>query len=402
MKFNYQARTKEGEIQTGTVEAGTREAAIETLQRHDLVVVFLEQISEVPFYARSLRLLQRIKAKEITIFYRQLAILFEANVSPLDSLKVLGEQTSNPLFKELIFNLEKDIKGGEPLSQAMVKHAKVFSPFYVNVVRAGEATGKLHEVLRYLADHAEQEYNLSRKVKGALTYPIVILTLFVIVAVLMMVYVVPQLASMLEELGQELPFTTRVLIGTSKFLRSWVWLVILVIIALIIGLWKFVKTPRGRAIWDIIKIKIPIFRGLSRNIYLARFAENLKTLLMGGIPILKALDITASVIGNKVYEKIITEAREKVRVGETISSAFSGYPKEITPMVTQMVAVGEKTAQLDTILEKVANFYQQDIDRTTANMSQLVEPIMILILGVGVGFLITSILMPIYNIASGL
>lgn len=402
MKFNYQARTKQGEIQTGTVEAGTQEAAIETLQRHELVVVFLEKISEIPFYARSLKFLQRIKAKELTIFYRQLAILFEANVSPLDSLRILAEQTKNPIFKELIFEIEKDVKGGEPLSSAMAKHSKVFSSFYVNVVRAGEASGKLHEVLKYLADHAEREYNLTRKVRGAFIYPIAIFSLFIIVAVLMMIYVVPQLSSMLEEIGGELPVTTKILIGASKFLRSWFWLVILLFIGLIVGLIRFIRTERGGLIWDTFKLRIPIFKRLFRNIYLARFAENFKTLLMGGISILKALDITASVIGNKIYEKIIKEAREKVRVGESISSAFTNYPKEISPMVIQMIAVGEEAAQLDTILEKIAIFYQQDVDGMTNNMSQLIEPIMILILGLGVGFLVSSILMPIYNIASGL
>ncbi len=402
MKFNYQARTKQGEIQTGTVEAGTQEAAIETLQRHELVVVFLEKISEIPFYARSLKFLQRIKAKELTIFYRQLAILFEANVSPLDSLRILAEQTKNPIFKELIFEIEKDVKGGEPLSSAMAKHSKVFSSFYVNVVRAGEASGKLHEVLKYLADHAEREYTLTRKVRGAFIYPIAIFSLFIIVAVLMMIYVVPQLSSMLEEIGGELPVTTKILIGASKFLRSWFWLVILLFIGLIVGLIRFVRTERGGLIWDSFKLRIPVFKRLFRNIYLARFAENFRTLLIGGISILKALDITASVIGNKIYEKIIKEAREKVRVGESISSAFTNYPKEISPMVIQMIAVGEEAAQLDTILEKIAIFYQQDVDGITNNMSQLIEPIMILILGLGVGFLVSSILMPIYNIASSL
>jgi len=402
MKFNYQARTKQGETQAGTVEAGNKEAAIETLQRHGLIVVFLEKISDVPFYARSLKFLQRVKAKEITIFYRQLAILFEANVSPLDSLKILGEQISNPLFKELIFKLEEDIKGGEPLSQAMGKHPKVFSGFYVNVVRAGEATGKLHDVLRYLADHAEEEYNLNHKVRGAFTYPITIMSLFIIVGALMMIYVVPQMVSMLEELGQELPLTTKILIGASSFLQSWIILIIIVLIALIVGFIRFIKTKKGRFILDSTKLKIPIFNSIFKKIYLARFSENLQTLIKGGIPILKALDITASVIGNVRYEKIIKEARERVRVGEHISSAFSSYPKEIAPMVTQMIAVGEKTAQLDSILGKVANFYKQEVDRAVSNLTQLIEPIMILILGVGVGLLVSSILMPIYNIASGL
>jgi len=402
MKFNYQGRTKKGEIQTGIVEAGSKEAAIDTLQRHDLVVVYLEGISEVPFYTRSLKLFQRIKTKDITIFYRQLAILFEANVSPLDSLKILGEQSRSPLFRDLIFEIERDVRGGETLSSAMGKHPKVFSPFYVNVVKAGEATGKLHEVLRYLADHAEREYNLNFKVKGAFTYPIAIMTLFIIVAVLMMIYVIPQLASMLEEVGQKLPITTRVLIATSKFMRSWFWLIALVIVAAAFGIIRFVKTKRGRWLVDNIKLRIPVFKALFQKIYLTRFSENLRTLLIGGIPILKALDITALVMGNEIYEKIIQEAREQVRVGKTISSAFSNYPRQINPMVTQMIGVGEKTAELDSILDKVALFYQQEVDRTVANMTQLIEPFMILILGAGVGLLVSAILMPIYNIASGL
>jgi type IV pilus assembly protein PilC len=218
----------------------------------------------------------------------------------------------------------------------------------------------------------------------------------------MMIFVVPQLTSMLTEMGGTLPITTRALIATSNFLRSWIWLVILVIIGLVIFFKKYTKTPKGRLMIDTIKLKIPVFKELSKKIYLARFAENLRTLLKGGVSILKALDITASVIGNKVYENIINEAREKVRVGETISSSFANHPKEISPLVTQMVGVGEKTAQIDNILEKVSSFYQQDVDRMVGNMTQLIEPIMILILGGGVGLLVASILMPIYNISSSL
>ncbi|MDP2934740.1 MAG: type II secretion system F family protein [bacterium] len=402
MKFNYQARTKEGETQTGMVEAGSREAAIETLQRHDLVVIFLEELSEMPLYTRSLKIFQRIKPKEITIFYRQLAILFEASVSPLDALRILAEQTNNQLFKDLIFEVEQDVRGGETLSHAMSKRPKVFSPFYVNVVRAGEATGKLHEVLRYLADHAEREYNLTFKVRGAFTYPIAILSLFVVVGTLMMIFVVPQLTSMLEELGTELPITTKILIGASELMKSFWWLLAIILGGSVFGIIRATKTEKGRRIIDILKLKIPVFKGLFQKIYLARFSENFKTLLVGGIPILQALDITSTVIGNSVYEKIIQEAKDRVRVGKTIASAFSGYPKQFTPMLTQMVAVGEKTAALEPILDKVAMFYQQEVDRMVSNMTQLIEPMMILVLGAGVGFLVASILMPIYNIGSSL
>ncbi|OGZ32952.1 MAG: hypothetical protein A2V69_03030 [Candidatus Portnoybacteria bacterium RBG_13_40_8] len=402
MRFNYQARTKRGETQTGVVEAGSREAAIETLQRHDLVVVYLEGLSEVPFYTRSLKIFQRVKAKEITIFYRQLAILFEASVSPLDSLRILAEQTKNPLFRDIIFEIENDVKGGENLSDAMAKHPKVFSAFYVNVVKAGEATGKLHDVLKYLADHAEQEYNLAFKVKGAFTYPIVILTLFLVVGAIVMIYVIPQLTAVIEESGQELPIATRILIIVSKFLKNWFWLLGLLIVGMVLGLIRFKKTEKGRRIFDIVKLKIPIFKSLFQKIYLARLAENLRTLVIGGIPILKALDISSIVIGNKIYEEIILKAKDQVRVGKTISSAFSDYPKQITSMFTQMVGVGEKTAELGTILEKVAYFYQQEVDRTVANMTQLIEPFMLLILGAGVAFLLSAVLMPIYNLASGM
>ena len=402
MKFNYQTRTQQGEIQAGTIEARNKEAAIGILQSRGLLVVFLEETSSVPFYVRSFRPFQKVKIKELTLFYRQLAILFESNVSPLDSLHILREQIKNQVFKETIYEIEKDVKGGEPLSAAMEKHPKVFSSFYVNVVRSGEATGNLSEILKYLADHAEREYNLNSKVKGAFTYPAVIFSMFLIIGALMMIFVVPQLTSMLTEMGGTLPLTTRVLIATSNFLRSWIWLVILVIIGLVVFLRKYIKTPKGRLIFDVIKLKIPIFNDLFKKIYLARFAENLRTLLKGGVSILKALDITASVMGNKVYENIINEAREKVKIGETMSSSFANHPKEMSPLVTQMVGVGEKTAQIDNILDKVSSFYQQDVDRLVGNMTQLIEPIMILILGAGVGLLVASILMPIYNLSSSL
>ncbi|MFH1129217.1 MAG: type II secretion system F family protein [Patescibacteria group bacterium] len=402
MKFNYQARTKQGEIQTGTVEAGGRESAIETLQRYGLVVVFLEETSAIPIYARSLKIFQRVKLKEITLFYRQFAILFEADVSPLDSLRILAEQIKTPMFKEVLFEVENSVRGGEPLSSALEKHPKIFSAFYVNVVRAGEATGNLNEVLKYLADHAEREYNLTSKVKGAFTYPIAIFSMFLVVGTLMMIFVIPQMLSMLKELGGELPLPTRILVGISNVFRNWFWLIILIVIGLVVAFKKWKKTPKGALLADKLKLKTPIFKDLFKKIYLARLSENLKTLLKGGISILKALDITASVIGNKVYENIIIEAREKVRVGETISSAFSNHPKEIAPLVTQMVGVGEKTAQIDSILDKVAGFYQQDVDRIVSNMTQLIEPIMILVLGGCVGFLVASILMPMYNMTSSL
>lgn len=401
MKFNYQARTKEGEIQTGTVEAGSHEAAVKILQQHDLVVVFLEAVSEVPFYARSLKFLQKVKTKEMVMFYRQLAILFEANTPLLESLKAVAEQIRNPYFKEILFEVESDIRGGENLSGALAKHKKVFSSFYINVIQSGEATGKLDQVLKYLADHAEKEFLLAQKVKGAFTYPIFILSAFFIIAVMMMVYVVPQLTAILLETGQELPLTTKILIGTSNLLRSWLWLLALIIFGGGYGLSRYLKTQKGRENWDKLKLRLPILGEIFRKIYLARFSENFSTLLKGGLPILEALKISGQVIGNTVYSNLIKEAAEEVKKGGNISSAFERHKRNVPPAVIQMLKVGEQTAKLDSILERLSVFYQKEVDRVVGNMTQLIEPALIILLGGAVAFLVASILMPIYNISSG-
>lgn len=401
MRFNYQARTKEGEIQTGTVEAGTYEAAVKTLQRYDLAVVFLEPISRVPLYARSLKFLQKVRTKELVMFYRQLAILFEANIPPLDALESLTKQVRNPYFKDILFEVETDVKGGETLSSALAKHKNIFSPFYINVIHSGETTGKLDEVLKYLANHAEQEFVLISKIKGAFTYPAFILSAFLMITVLMLVYVVPKLTAVLLESGQELPLTTKILVGTSNFLRGWIWLLVIILVGLFIGFPRFIKTPRGREMWDRFKLKIPVFGKLLQKVHLTRFSENFSTLLKGGLPILEALQISAQVVGNTVFSKLIMETREEVRTGGNISSVFEKSPEIIPPVVVQMLKVGEKTAKLDEMLERLTSFYQGEVDRTVSNLTQLIEPFLIISLGAGVAFLVASILMPIYNITSG-
>ncbi len=401
MKFNYKARTKQGEIQTGTVEAMDRGAAVETLQRHDLSVVSLEATSQVPFYARSLKIFERVKPKELVMFYRQLAILFEANIPLLDSLGAVAKQIKNPYFEEILSEVESDVRGGESLSQALAKHKKVFSDFYINVIKSGEATGKLSKVLKYLADHAEEEYVLNSKIKGAFSYPVFILSAFVLIAILMMVYVIPQLTKIFDQVETELPLLTKILIGTSDFFRSWFWLVGIVIVGAVIGLRYWVKTDPGRLAWDHFKLKIPILGKLFKKIYLTRFAENFSTLLKGGLPILEALEISSKVVGNKVFSNLISRAREEARKGGDISTAFERAEKNIPPSAVQMIKAGEKTASLDNILEKLANFYRGEVDRTVNNLTQLIEPALILILGAGVAFLVAAILMPIYNITSG-
>lgn len=403
MKFNYQAKTSQGNVQTGTVEAANRDSAIETLHRYGLVIleVVEEQTGfkklltgEIPFF-------NRVKNRDLVIFSRQLAVLFDAEVPLVRALKTLADQAISPVLKRIIMEITVDVDAGTAFSQSLEKFPKVFSFFYISVVRAGEASGRLQEVLNYLADHEEKSYDLGKKVKGALTYPIFIVSSLVLVGAAMMMFVVPQLTSVLEESGQELPFLTKIIVGLSDFLRSYWWLCLVLGAGAGAGLWYFLKQPLGKKTWDKIELKLPVFGNLFEKIFLARFAENLGTLIKGGIPIIQSLTITADVVGNSLYREIILKAREEVRRGNTMYSIFS-TDKNIPPMVSQMIHIGEETGKIDLLLSKIASFYQKDVDNLVENMTSLIQPFLILILGAAAGVLVAAILLPIYNLSSGL
>ncbi|MEK7629107.1 MAG: type II secretion system F family protein [Patescibacteria group bacterium] len=402
MKFNYQARTPQGLIQTGSVEAQNRDVAIETLHRYSLVI--LEIIEEKKGFALSLggeiSFLSRVKNQDIVIFSRQLAVLFDAQVPLVQALNTLSEQSS-PVLKKIIKEVATDVDSGNSFSQSLEKFPKVFSFFYVSVVKAGEVSGRLQEVLNYLADHEERSYDLNKKVKGALIYPIFIVSSLVVVGAVMMIFVIPQLTAVLVESGQELPFITKLIIGLSNFMINYWWLALLMVGGLIGGSWYTLQTKSGQDYWDKIKLHLPIFGGIFRKIYLSRLSENLGTLIKGGIPIIQALTITADVVGNFVFKTIILKAREEVRRGSTINSVFS-TEKDIPPLVSQMVMIGEQTGKLDVLLAKVAIFFQKDVDNIMENLTSLIQPILILVLGAAAGILVAAILLPIYNLSSGL
>ncbi|MBI2454372.1 MAG: type II secretion system F family protein, partial [Parcubacteria group bacterium] len=356
MKFNYQARTTGGGIQTGTVEAQNRDAAIETLHRYGLVILEVaeEKKSFVSGLSGELAFFNRVKNQDLVIFSRQLAVLFDAQVPLVQALRTMADQ-SPPALKKIVMEMASDVDAGTAFSQSLEKFPKVFSYFYVSVVRAGEASGRLQEVLNYLADHEERSYDLNKKVKGALTYPIFIVSALAVVGAVMMIFVVPQLTAVLEESGQELPALTQLIIAISDFLRGYWWLTILIVAGLIGGAWYGLQTKTGQDYWDSVKLKLPIFGNIFKKIYLARFSENLSTLIKGGIPIIQSLTITADVVGNKVYKDIVLKAREEVRRGNTMNSVFS-TEKSVPPMVAQMIMIGEQTGKLDLLLSKIAIF----------------------------------------------
>lgn len=401
MKFNYQARTKTGEIQTGIVEASSKEAALNLLQKHDFFVTFLEKAVARSIFAKKIRLFGSVSRKDVVTFSRQLSLMFKSQVPLVEALTVLGEQTKSANFKEKIFLISENVEGGTPFSQALAGFPKIFSSFYINIVKSGEASGTLSESLSYLADHLEREYHLISRLKGAMIYPALIVAVVIGVLLLLMYFVIPNLAKVLTETGQELPFLTRIVIGFSNFLRGWGGLVLLLVFAgIIVIAQRFFKTPQGKKIFDKTILQFPLIGSFLKTVYISRFSENLSTLITGGLPISQALEITAAVVGNTVYQGIIAQIEEEVKKGEKISSVLAGYPKEFPPLLTQMVAVGEKTGTLGPSLMNVVDFYRQEIERSVANLLSILEPLLVVLLGLIVAGIMAAVLMPLYKMTS--
>lgn len=402
MLFLYQAKTKEGEERKGTIEAPTPELALRALQRRDLVIISLAPVGEKKGFLKEISFFERVKYRDVVILSRQLATLFEAKVPVITSLEVLSQETSNKLLKKHLTEMLEDIRGGLPISQAMERHPEVFSDFYTNMVRVGEEAGKLDEIFTYLADYLERSYELSSKAKNALIYPAFVFGAFLIVMTVMLTIVIPKLSSILKETEQTIPFYTKLVIGFSDFVRSYG---ILFFIAFGLGLaflwWYYLKTEKGRFLVAKVQISLPVFGELFRKIYLARLSDNLQTLLRGGVSMVKSLEITSATIGNPIYSQIVRESVEMVKAGSPLSEALSRY-RDIPPLFTQMIRVGEETGRLDQILLSVSRFYQKEVNTAVDNLVSLIEPVIIVVLGLAVGLMVASILIPIYNMSAAI
>jgi len=381
----------------GTVEAGSKEIAIDVLQRHHLIVIHLEAKTEESFFYKRLELFEPVTEKEIALFSRQIATLLEAQVPLVEALKALGKQTTNPRFKGIIFDLSSDVEGGASFSKALAKYPKVFSHFYRALIKSAEVSGKLQEVTTYLADHLDREHHIKSKIRGALIYPAFVFFGILIVGVLMFMFVIPQLVAIFEEVSVDLPLLTRIIIGLSDLFRTYFFFILILFGLLSIGVWRYSKTKEGELALDMIKLKSPIFGSLFTNLYIARFTENLGTLLTGGIPISLALRVSADVVGNKVYESIIRETEDAVKRGDTISSVLKSYP-EFPPLVSQMIETGETTGKLDIVLKNLARFYEREVTAMVDNLLVLIEPVLVVGMGIMVGILVVAILQPIYSL----
>ncbi|MFH1841325.1 MAG: type II secretion system F family protein [Candidatus Nealsonbacteria bacterium] len=400
MKFNYQARTKDGKIQAGILEASSKEAAVDLLQKNNLFVTSLEKSGTAPFYAKKIKFFQGISKKDLVNFSRQLSIMFKSKIPLIEALQVLSGQMDKAIFREKVIDLAEDIEGGSSFSQALSRHPKVFTPFYVSMVKSGEISGTLSESLDYLAEHLEKEYYLYSKLVGAMIYPALIVVVMMIVIFVMMFFVIPDLTSILRETGQELPLVTKIVIAFSDITKKWGIFLLLAFIGLIVFLARYIKTKEGKKNLDRFLLKVPLINSFLKKIYLSRFAENLSTLVAGGIPITQALEITGEVVGNDVYKNIISRVKEEVKKGEQISSVLIQYPDKFPPVFTQMVLVGEKTGTLDRSLLNVVNFYQKEVERGVENLLGILEPVLVIFLGGVVGGIVAAILLPMYRMTA--
>lgn len=400
MKFNYQVRTKNGQIQSGAIEASSKEAAIALLQKHGLYVTVLESAQIVPVYAKKIEVFNRVSRKDLVMFSRQLSIMFNSKVPLVESLRVISNQTKNTEFQELVSKLSEEVEGGTSLSKALALYPEVFTSFYVAMVRAGEIAGSLSESLKYLADYLEREYALNSKIRGAMLYPALVMVVAGLVLGLMIFFVIPQLGEVLMQSQEDIPLATSIVIIGSAFIRKWILLIVLIILFLLIILFRYYQSPEGRIFFGKLLLRMPLIGLFLHHLYLSRFADNLSTLITGGLPISSALENVAPIIGNDSYEKAVLAARDGVKRGETISSILKEWPDIFPPIFIQMMVVGEKTGSLDTSLKNISDFYKQEINRSIDNFLSILEPALIVLLGGVVGGLMMTILLPLYQMLS--
>ncbi len=401
MNFTYKAVTSTGEKKEGAIDASNKDLAIAALQRRGLIVVSVaEEGTGGSIFKRAI--FQHVPQKDVVILSRQISTLFDAQVSALKAFTLLATNAENPMLKRILNSVVDDIQGGTTISGALAKHPDVFTDFYVNMVKAGEESGKLNEVFAYLADYLDRQYALTSKTKNALIYPAFVIVVFIVVMILMFILVIPKLSVIIETSGAAIPVYTRIVIGISNFFISYgIFILILFVLA---GLYVYhlARTERGKQYLDGLRLTIPVLGTVYKKLYLSRMADNMSTMLTSGISIVRSIEITGKIVGSRVYEGILTEASEAVKAGSSFSEALEKHPGPIPSILVQMVRVGEETGGLGTILKTLALFYKREVDDAIDTLMGLIEPIMIVILGLGVGILLTSILVPIYNIASSI
>jgi type IV pilus assembly protein PilC len=399
--YDYRVRDKSGKEVAGQLEGSSSAAVSKTLRERGLVPLevkerktsALKKEIKIPGFSG------RIKAKEIAILSRQFATMVNSGLSLVRTLNILEAQTENPALAKVVGEVRAEVEKGSSLSVAMEAHPKVFSRLFVAMIKAGEIGGVLDETLVRLADMMEAAHALRSKVKSAMAYPVVVLGLVSFIVFAMLTFVVPMFEDMYAELGGDLPVPTKVLVAAGNILKTWWFIVLALEIGAIFGIRRYIKTPDGRARWDALKLRVPIFGKLVHKTSLSRFSRSLSVLSRSGVPILQAIDIVVETSGNYVMGRALGDVRDSVKRGESLAAPLANHPV-FPPMVAQMMSVGEETGALDEMLAKVADFYDREVDDTVAALTSLIEPLLIIVLGVTVGGILIALYLPMFNIAS--
>jgi len=399
MLFKYTAVNNVGAEKRGTIDAVSQDTAISALQRRGLIVVSVLDADKKSLFEQDISFFEHVSNREVVMLSRQIATLFDAQVSAMQAFGMLAAEIENPLLGRKLEEVTSDIQGGMTISDALSRHPSIFSNFYVNMVHSGEESGKLSDVFLYLADYMERSYELSSKARSALIYPAFIIVVFFAVMILLLTMVIPKLSEIIADSGQDVPVYTKVVIGISNFLVDYGLLIFLIVGAAIFVVWYLERL-------NILhiggsKLDLPIFGPLYKKLYLSRIADNMYTMLSSGVPIVKAIEVTADVVDDRTYSKILYGSTELIKSGSPMSEALDGHD-EIPRIMILMLRVGEETGELSSILKVMAKFYRREVEDAIEGVISLIEPALVVALGLGVGVVLASVLMPIYNIAGSI
>lgn len=402
--FKYKAKRKSGEVYEATLEAENKYSLYDFLREEGSTLISYEEKGSSFFkrFEKVNNLLARVKLQEKILFARNLGAMIDAGLSLSRAISVMERQTKNKKFKEILKDLEERINRGQPLAEALAAHGDTFPPIFVSMVGAGEESGGLADSLKVISDQLEKSYTLKKKVRGAMMYPAIIVSVMVVIGILMLVYVVPTLTSTFEELGVELPKTTQAVIFVSDFLSNNIILSVVIIVVLGLGVWLGMRTPKGKKAFEWTILRIPVIGSLVKETNSARTARTLASLLSAGVEVVNALSITREVIQNSYYKDVIKEAEDSIQKGRVISDIFSEHEDLYPVLVGEMISVGEETGKLSEMLKELAKFYEKEVEQKTKDLSTIIEPFLMVVIGVVVGFFAVSMISPMYSLVSGI
>jgi type IV pilus assembly protein PilC len=393
--FKYIVKDQTGKTTTSSVESQNRDSAIELLRKKGFTIISLQENKTAK--SKAVQFAKKVKLDDLVIFSRQLSTMVEAGIPLVNVLDILSQQIEKKGFAAIIKKIRDDVEAGSSFSQALTRHPGVFSTLYINMVRAGESSGMLDEILNRVATYLEKTSALQRKVKSAMVYPIAVISISIAITIFLLVKVVPTFQGIFDMLGGGLPLPTQILILVSNILRKWFLFGFISVVVLIVGLTRYAKTEKGKLFFDGLILKLPVFGDLVRKVSVAKFSRTLSTLVKSGVPILGSLDIVAKTSGNKVVEVAVYNSKKAVREGKNLAEPLS-KSAVFPPMVVRMISVGEQAGELEKMLSKIADFYDEQVDAAVAGLTSIIEPMIILFLGVVVGGIVLSIFMPIFKI----